>query len=372
VAATIQEQLQLHYGIDEAVVPVGTDGNEVLTQVLARIAPEQIVRRLFADDIKSLAESLVEQIRISERALLNDKRTNDNALEELADGLRRIEERRDRMIADLRRQQLERVVERTLKAVEHELVDAESELLTAALAGNSDSFSRTFTEIVRHAVTRTLKEQMDEVSRTIVSDFGAALSDLKPTMVQLGSGPDWLKNLTTRLDQSLKRTGDMLVGWSESLASHNARELERRKQETDWKPGQPLPQVNYRNIATILAITTQVINPLIELAIIFLPEILAFFRAGSQREQMRRTIRDDVIPACKRELRGKLSALLAEQLDNLVACVAADFAEEIGRQSAAIQAHRESAEASADESNAKLALLARAREHIQCTVKELQ
>jgi len=372
VAASIQEQLQLSYGIDEAVIPVGTDGHEVLTQVLARIAPERIVRRIFADEMKALTESLLEQIRVSERALLNDKRTNDHALEELADGLRHIEQRRDRMIADLRRQQLESVVERALKAVEYELMDAENELLTAALAGNRDSFSRTFAEIVRHAVTRTLKEQMDEVSRAIVRDFGAALADLEPTMAQLGSGTEWLKNLTERLNQSLQRTGDMLAGWSDSLATHNARQLEARKQETGWKPGQPLPQVNYRNIATIVAVTTQVINPLIELAIIFLPEILAFFREGGQREQMRKTIRDEVIPSFKRELRGKLTALLAEQLDNMVQQVAADFAREIETQSAALQAHRDNAAASAEETNATLALLAQAREHIQRIAKEVQ
>ncbi|GJH14282.1 hypothetical protein CBA19CS11_35610 [Caballeronia novacaledonica] len=372
VAASIREQLQLYYGIDEAVMPVGTDGHEVLTQVLARIAPDRIVRRIFADEIKALTESLLEQIRISERALLNDKRTNDHALEELADGLGHIEQRRDCMIADLRRQQLESVVERALKTVEYELMDAENELLTAALAGNRDSFSRTFAEVVRHAVTRTLKEQMDEVSRAIVRDFGAALADLEPTMAQLGSGTDWLKNLTERLNQSLQRTGDMLAGWSDSLATHNARQLEARKQETGWKPGQPLPQVNYRNIATIVAVTTQVINPLIELAIIFLPEILVFIREGTQREQMRKTIRDEVIPSFKRELRGKLTALLAEQLDNMVQQVAADFAREIETQSAALQAHRDNAAASAEQTNATLALLAQAREHILRIAKEVQ
>jgi hypothetical protein len=211
---------------------------------------------------------------------------------------------------------------------------------------------------------------MDEVSHEVVRDFSAALSELGPAMMQFGNEPDWMQNFTERVNQSLQKTGEVLNDWTETLAARNARELEARKQETGWKPGQPLPTVAYRNIATILAVTTSVVNPLLELTVIFLPEILAFIRAGSQRQQLRQKIRDEVIPGCQRELRGKLAALLSEQMNSLVARVGAEFAQEIEAQTRAIESHRENVMASTGKNDEKLDLLVRTREVIERLAKD--
>lgn len=57
-----------------------------------------------------------------------------------------------------------------------------------------------------------------------------------------------------------------------------------------------MPRVTYQGLATVLAVTTSVVNPLIELAIIFLPSILAFINEGRQREQLRQKVITEVIP----------------------------------------------------------------------------
>jgi hypothetical protein len=349
---------------------VGSAAGAALAQVMTELESEHIVRGLFEDRLKSLTYSLIDQIKVAERSLLNDKQTNENALAELANGLRRIEQRRDSIIADVRSQRLDRVVERALVVIGREIENAEDELVSAGMSGNRDGFSRILADIVRHAATRTLKQQMDEVSHEVVRDFSAALSELGPAMMQFGNEPDWMQNFTERINQSLQKTGEVLNDWTETLAARNARELEARKQETGWKPGQPLPTVAYRNIATILAVTTSVVNPLLELTVIFLPEILAFIRAGSQRQQLRQKIRDEVIPGCQRELRGKLAALLSEQMNSLVARVGAEFAQEIEAQTRAIESHRENVMASTGKNDEKLDLLVRTREVIERLAKD--
>jgi hypothetical protein len=370
VAESIDEQIQLFYGSPRPVVMVGSAAGAALAQVMTELESEHIVRGLFEDRLKSLTYSLIDQIKVAERSLLNDKQTNENALAELANGLRRIEQRRDSIIADVRSQRLDRVVERALVVIGREIENAEDELVSAGMSGNRDGFSRILADIVRHAATRTLKQQMDEVSHEVVRDFSAALSELGPAMMQFGNEPDWMQNFTERINQSLQKTGEVLNDWTETLAARNARELEARKQETGWKPGQPLPTVAYRNIATILAVTTSVVNPLLELTVIFLPEILAFIRAGSQRQQLRQKIRDEVIPGCQRELRGKLAALLSEQMNSLVARVGAEFAQEIEAQTRAIESHRENVMASTGKNDEKLDLLVRTREVIERLAKD--
>ena len=78
------------------------------------------------------------------------------------------------------------------------------------------------------------------------------------------------------------------------------------------------------------------VNPLIELAIIFLPNILAFINEGRQREQLRQKIVTEVIPSVKRELRDRLPALLSEQMDALVTQVSSEFEREISEKQSVI------------------------------------
>ena len=149
---------------------------------------------------------------------------------------------------------------------------------------------------------------------------------------------------------------------------HNIRE--KLKKESYWKEGQPLPKVSYQGLTTILAVTTSVVNPLIELAIIFLPNILAMINEGRQREQLRKKVVNEVIPSVKRELRDKLPTLLAEQLDGLVAQVSAEFEREIGEKQRIIDELMSSRHQDGQAKEPQVARLLSVREELQGLAKE--
>lgn len=154
------------------------------------------------------------------------------------------------------------------------------------------------------------------------------------------------------------------------LAARNGNELERLKQETGWKEGNPLPRVSYQGLATVLAVTTSVVNPLIELAIIFLPQILSFFNEGRQRDQLRQKVTNEIIPSVKRELRDRLPALLAEQMDVLVTQVGAEFGHEIGEKQKLIDELVTTRNQDAEAAGHQIALLSSAREQLQQLAKQ--
>lgn len=336
VAELVDDQIRSNFAGSHPVTRVGLDGNLRLQEVLARLQPEQILRRVFEDRLKDLTHSLLSQINLAMSSLKKNQTENQNALSELSKGIRQIERKRDDVLEDLRDQQLDRTVERCLKAVGHELENVESELVNAGLAGNQEAFSRIVSEVVRSSMTRTVKDQMDTLSRSVVADFAQAVGDLGKSMGQFNNEQNWLGQLTDRVNRSLQKTGETLGHWSGSLAERNAKELERLKKESNWEEGQPLPRVTYQGLATVLAVTTSVVNPLIELAIIFLPSILAFINEGRQREQLRQRIMTEVIPSVKRELRERLPVLLSEQIDALVAQVSSEFEREIGEKQSLI------------------------------------
>lgn len=365
VAEQVDDQIRSNFVNSSSVITVGLDGDLRLKEVLTHLQPEQILQLVFEDRLKDLTHSLLSQINLALNSLKKDHVDNQHALSELAKGIRQIERKRDDLLEDLRDQQLARTVDSCLKAVGRELENAESELVSAGLAGNQEAFARIVSEVVRSSMTRTVKDQMDVLSRSVVTDFAQAVSDLGNSMGQFNSEQNWLGQLTDRINRSLQKTGETLGHWSGSLAERNAKELERLKKETNWQEGNPLPRVSYQGLATVLAVTTSVVNPLIELAIIFLPSILAFVNESRQREQLRQKIITEVIPSVKRKLRDSLPALLSEQLDALVTQVSGEFEREISEKQKMIDEITVNRQQNALVSEHQIAQLTQVRETLQ-------
>ena len=365
VAELVDDQIRSNFVDSRPVIAVGLDGELRLKETLDRLQPEQILRQVFEDRLKDLTHSLLSQINLALTSLRKDQTENQHALSELAKGIRQIERKRDDVLEDLRDQQLDRTVDRCLKSVGRELDNVESELVSAGLAGNQEAFSRIISEVVRSSMTRSIKDQMETLSRSVVADFAQAVGDLGKSMGQFNNEQNWLGQLTDRINHSLLKTSETLGHWSGSLAERNAQELERLKKESQWEEGQPLPRVGYQGLATVLAVTTSVVNPLIELAIIFLPSILAFINEGRQREQLRQKVITEVIPSVKRELRDRLPALLNEQIDGLVAQISNEFEREIGEKQSLINELASNRQQNAQAADQQIEHLSRIREALQ-------
>ncbi|MGU0874452.1 dynamin family protein [Pseudomonas aeruginosa] len=365
VAELVDEQIRSNFVNSRPVISVGLDGDIRLKEVLERLLPEKILRQVFEDRLKDLTHLLLSQINLALTSLKKDQVENQHALSELAKGIRQVERKRDDMLEDLHDRQLNHIVDRCLNIVGRELENVESELVNAGLSGNQESFSRIVSEVVRSSMTRSIKDQMDTLSRSVVDDFAQAVGDLGKSMGQFNNEQNWLAQLTDRINRSLQKTGETLGHWTGSLAERNARELERLKKESKWEEGQPLPRVTYQGLATVLAVTTSVVNPLIELAIIFLPNILAFINEGRQREQLRQKIITEVIPSVKRELRDRLPTLLNEQMDALVAQVSSEFEREISEKQSLIDDLVNNRQQDAQVAEQQIEHLTRIRESLQ-------
>lgn len=365
VAAQMDEQIRSNFGNSRPVITVGLDGDLRLQEVLTGLQPEQILQQIFEDRIKDLTHSLLSQINLAVNSLKKGQVESQYALDELSKGIQQIERKRDDLLEDLRGQRLDRTVERCLEAVGRELENAESELVSVALAGNQEAFSRIISEVVRSSMIRIVKDQMEVLSRSVVNDLAEAVGDLGKSMGQFSNEQNWLGQLTDRINRSLLQTSETLGRWSGSLAERNAREMERQKKEKNWKEGQPLPRLRYQGLATVLAVTTSVVNPLIELAIIFLPNILAFINKARQRDQLRQQIITEVIPSVKRKLRETLPVLLSEQLDALVTQVSGEFEREISEKQKMLDEVMSNCQQDALSAEQQIAQLTQVRETLQ-------
>ena len=138
----------------------------------------------------------------------------------------------------------------------------------------------------------------------MVDRIAGNLGSTSSQMAVLDIGGNWNYELAEKVKLSLERTTEMLSDWSARLSNHAS-------EKTDKGGNVAL----YRSLSTVLAVTTSVVNPLVELAIIFLPEIIRMFNSpDNEREKLRQKLTAEVFPNIKAELRGKIPAIIDEQL----------------------------------------------------------
>jgi len=98
----------------------------------------------------------------------------------------------------------------------------------------------------------------------------------------------------------------------------------------------------YKVITTILATTTTVLAPIVELVIIFLPDLLgglfSNYQQKKQEEQIRNSVLTQIIPSLKRELRDKLPKIFNQQVQEMIKNISSQFEHVIEEKKQTIEA----------------------------------
>ena len=319
IATKIEEQASDAFGSRRAVRRIGLDGAAQLELALGAIDPEHVIQNLFGVEIKHAYFEITESINATIAALKASSADNAHAIEEMAAHLQKIERKREDLIADVEARYSTSAVRSCVEEVGRALEQGMNELVEAGMSANRDTLSRAVTEIVRGALIRKIKAQMSEISQRIVADFSLELGDLNALMSAYTSDADWANHVTANASQLLEQASRGVSRLGEVLGNKdNAKAI-------------------YRVATTILAVTTNVVFPVLELVIIFLPDLLAPFFEARRRETIERNIRTEMIPGIKSSLHEKLPEIFKEQVALVIGQVSAQFESAIAEKKAAIE-----------------------------------
>ncbi|KER71511.1 hypothetical protein HR51_14700 [Burkholderia cepacia] len=319
VVAKIEEQAEDAFGSRRTVQRIGLDGAAQFSATLSAIEPERIVQSLFGAEVKRTYFEITESINATLAALKSSSSDNADAVDAMASHLLKIERKREDLIADVEARYSASAVRRCVEEVGRALEQNMHELVEAGMSTNRDALSRAVTEIVRGTLIRKIKSQMNEIGQKIVADFSLELGDIDALMSAYTSDGEWASHVTANASQLLEQAG------------HGFNRLGKILSDKDKA------KAIYRVATTIVAVTTNVVFPLLELVIIFLPDLLAPFFEARRRETIENTIRTTVIPGIKSSLHDKLPAIFKEQVAQVIGQVGAQFESAIAEKKAAIE-----------------------------------
>lgn len=343
VRGYIDEQLHMYFEDSQRTLLSGKDNSDAFAQALQQIDPNALFDRLFLDLLKGQNRDVIRQVNLALSTLAKGDAQSEQELRALEQALTALEHQKANMRDEMSDRYSLRLLNRCLRGLEEDLEDAVEELAALAANPQSSRLNNVLSEVVRNSLTRNIQREIDDISSAMIDDLAAGLSTPSWQLDDLGLGDHWVTDLSERVKDSLAKTNQLLNNWSASITERTA-DME--------KVGRL-----YKGISVTLAVTTSVITPVLELAIILLPEIMRALNAGNERQRFRDKLQGEVFPGIKAELRNRLPAILEEQLAMVLGKINQGFEEQIGQQQAIIDTYRQRSEADNADAEARKAAL---------------
>lgn len=340
IAEEVRDQVEDFLGESVDVKSLGKDAGAELSKLLASIDPEALFAQVFKEALVQVIDEQSSAVATKIAALKNDREKNKNAIREMEEAKEKLERKRDRLIAEARSNHYEEETDSITSSVGAAISGEIDRLVDMAMRGaNGETISQEINSIVRSAVIPAVNKVSKGITEKISVNFQMELQSYQQTF-SLFDNPE----IVQKMGLAASQLGDMAkvaVNGISGVAKIAAKKVGA--------------QAAYKSVVGAIGIATSFVNPLIEIAILFLPEILGFIfgsmsksqQEKEQREQVRSQIMN-AIPQIKRELRTKIEPELQKQSELAIEAISEQFDENIKEMAENIRKANDELENNAD------------------------
>lgn len=311
IAENVKEQIEEYFDIEKDVVLIDDNAGESFQKILLAIDPEKLFEDLFIDDLKDNYYRMTEVLNTTISSLGKDKNKNQDVIIQLKSSLTKVQDERERLMSEANERYSNSNVNLIVEAVGKELSNSLDELVASTINSGQEGMSQQISEITRHTLLRYLKNSMNTIANDVIDNFSTNLSSINSSMSEFTMSDDWLDKITDS-------TKKMLDGTRKGIDNIIRKRNNSGNIETI-----------YKTITTILGLTTNILAPILEVIIVFLPTLLGGifekYQQKKQEEQIRNTIMTQVIPSLKRELRSHIPEIFNQQVQELIENISNQF-----------------------------------------------
>lgn len=296
----IRQHLQYLNGVNPDLVNTSAVDDEQLPEKLKRMIQsfksKDMLQHCFDDEIIFLLDRCLSGLKLAKGAMAFDRSSIDREIrrcERAREAMKtRFEQKKDQIHRDLQNQ----VYERIISDIRGSLMENVETLTSAAMQG-ADSFKQCVNGIIRPRLIESTNEALGNFATNIASDIGDLLEHTSDGMPDLNGKVDQLAELSRMSVESFKsHSGQWIKGLNRIATNSMGAE-----------------KVLYKTITTTLAVVTNVIAPILELVLIFLPDILSFVSKYFERNKVQEQIENVAIP----RLCGELAPKIKESMDSV-------------------------------------------------------
>lgn len=330
IAKKVAEQLEDQFDTAHQVIPVGIDGGDDLEAIVQGINPNHLIEKLYDSLVLDAYQSLKGELNTRIATLRKGREENTETVKELQKGLELLVRKKENLLQDVEGKYTNMRVDRIVDRVGKELSDSIDELTQVGMASGSEALRQRIGEIVRCKLLQEMRISMSEISNQIIDDITFELKAVDSVLSGYAEGDlSWIERA---------------VEQSKLLLERGVGKLEQLSGSYENKARKDVANKTYKFVATILGLTTSVVAPVVEIIIIFLPEIIAFFsqkiREQKQKEEIRNAVMTQVIPEIKSKLRSEIPMIFNAYVGQMVEEIGAQFEVQIEKQKNIISAEQ--------------------------------
>jgi len=305
----IEEILEDEFDFDREVILIDDNGGESLKKILLDIDVEELFKSIFIDRLKDNYFYIENSLNIKISTLTYSKEDAKKVIESIQESINKLLYKKEQMIENIESKYTRINIDSIISNVVNELITNQEYLLNLALT-NQSQFSKEINEIIKTRLIIEIKTKIDNISTNIIDDFTIELKELNFKEFEIDNR--WIEQISIHtknlLNSTIKGMGDL-------------------SQKMGNKTGV------YKTIATILGVTTTILSPIVEVVLIFLPDIISYFTKKTKekkaKEEILRQFNSQIIPTIKLKIREILPNLFKEEIERLINTISQEFENEL-------------------------------------------
>ena len=318
VKSFVQEQLSDYFDYEGQVECIGKDGGTNLAKIISTLNPNAIIEDLYLTGLKDRFSQIKQTINTHITALSQDKEQNAKDIQDLKDGLQKLEQQRDSLIAQAQERYSDTNISKIINGVNNALNRGLNEIAQSYMSGGDSALDSTINSIVKTTLSQEVKTSMEHIGEDVIHAFGKQLADTFSTIQRL-SLSDAICNVIDV--KKLGSTATMLfTNATESMAK-------------------------YGGIVGIIGrlgvFISPIVTPLLTAIVSLLPTLVQLLFGDTEQkklESVKNALLTQVFPQILGELRAKLPPELQEQTTKLIESISQEFAEQIAQKLQAMEA----------------------------------
>lgn len=318
VKSFVQEQLSDYFDYEGQVECIGKDGGTNLAKIISTLNPNAIIEDLYLTGLKDRFSQIKQTINTHITALSQDKEQNAKDIQDLKDGLQKLEQQRDSLIAQAQERYSDTNISKIINGVNNALNRGLNEIAQSYMSGGDSALDSTINSIVKSTLSQEVKTSMEHIGEDVIHAFGKQLADTISTIQRL-SLSDAICNVI-----DVKKIG----GTAATLFTNTAESMAK-----------------YGGIVGIIGrlgvFISPIVTPLLTAIVSLLPTLVQLLFGDTEQkklESVKNALLTQVFPQILGELRAKLPPELQEQTTKLIESISQEFAEQIAQKLQAMEA----------------------------------
>lgn len=352
VREKIAEQLEEFFDYTGEVVFFDQNGGENLKKILTAINPETLFSDLFRESLRDNYGDLLQSLNVKLSTFKNSKQEATETMQALQQSITELMAKKSAAISKIESRYSGRSIENITGKVVRNLMANKERLVDLALQ-NPDAFSREINDLVKNSLLATVQDNLTDIGSNIIQDFSDGLQSNLHNSLILDN------NFIGKISQATEKLLHQARGGLEGLAG-------RLNKRADTGKGKG--KTTYRTIATVVGLTTSIVSPLLEVLIVFLPDIIGFLtkeaRVRKAREQIEQQLVNQIIPSIRSKIAATLPAVFNERVNGLIEEVGSCFEEQLEQKHAEIEQAATEKQQRADEIAQEIAALETAKRQL--------